>query len=85
MMSLAYVIVSTGILTTMVLSAEAKYGRLQGGNEIYVIALAMPATILGAFLIAPVKGLVRRLIGIAILVGFLACLNELAKLGYQSI
>jgi len=85
MMSLAYVIISTAILTTMVLSAEAKYGGLQGGNEIYVIALAMPATILGAFLIAPVKGLVRRLIAIAILVGFLACLNELAKLGYQSI
>jgi TIR domain len=85
MMSLAYAIISSVILTTMVLSAEARYGGLQGGNEIYVVALAMPATILGAFLIAPVKGLVRRLIGVAILVGFLACLNELAKLGYQTI
>ena len=85
MLSLAYVVISTALLTSLVLSAEAKYGGLQGGNEAYVLAFAMPATILGAFFISPVVAMVRRLIGIAILIGILVCLNELGKLGYQTI
>jgi hypothetical protein len=45
MLSLAYAVISTTILTSLVLNAEAKYGGIHGGgSEVYVVALAMPAT-----------------------------------------